>query len=189
MTTPFVHQSSIVDDGVHIGDGSKIWHFCHILAGSRIGNDCVLGQNVMVGPNVQIGDGVKIQNNVSVFEGVTIEDDVFCAPGVVFTNVKQPRAFINRREEFAPTLICKGATLGANATVVCGINIGRYAFIGAGAVVTHDVPDHALVVGTPALQIGWVGIAGRRLSSDLVCPETGLKYTLSASGLKILAKK
>jgi len=186
MATTFVHQSSIVDEGVQIGEGSKIWHFCHILSGSRVGTGCVLGQNVMVGPNVPIGNGVKIQNNVSVYEGVTIEDDVFCGPSVVFTNVKQPRAFINRREEFAPTLVCKGATLGANATIICGIRIGRYAFIGAGAVVTRDVFDHALVVGAPGTQIGWVGITGRRLGSDLICPETRQGYVQTASGLEIL---
>lgn len=186
MTAAFVHPSSIIDDDVQLGDGSKIWHYCHILSGSRIGANCVLGQNVMVGPNVPIGCGVKIQNNVSVYEGVTIEDDVFCGPSVVFTNVKQPRAFIDRRSEFTPILVCKGASLGANATIICGAKIGRYSFVGAGAVVTGDVPDHALVVGAPSKQIGWVGITGRRLDQNLICPETGTAFGLVENGLEPL---
>ncbi|HPP16557.1 MAG TPA: DapH/DapD/GlmU-related protein, partial [Dictyoglomaceae bacterium] len=152
----FVHESSYIDEDVKIGEGTKIWHFSHILKGSKIGRNCVLGQNVMVGPNVKIGNNVKIQNNVSVYEKVEIEDDVFCGPSMVFTNVINPRAFIERKHEFRKTLVKKGATIGANATIVCGVTIGEYALVGAGAVVTKDVPPYALVVGVPARQIGWV---------------------------------
>lgn len=164
--TYFVHESSIVDPGVVIGDKTKIWHFCHLLVGTRIGNRCSFGQNCVVGPNVVIGNGVKVQNNVSVYEGVEIEDDVFLGPSMVFTNVINPRAFIVRKEEFKKTLLKRGSTVGANATVVCGVTIGEYAMIGAGAVVTKDVPDFALMVGVPARQIGWVSKAGNRLEFD-----------------------
>jgi len=173
---PFIHDTAVVDDGVEIGGGSKIWHFCHILSGSRIGRDCVLGQNVMAGPNVSLGNGVKVQNNVAIYDGVTIEDDVFCGPSMVFTNVLTPRAFIERKDEFAPTLVRKGASIGANATIVCGTTIGRYAMIGAGAVVTRDVADYALVVGAPARRIGWVSRTGDRLGVELMCPRTGERY-------------
>jgi len=183
MSEPFIHSTSVVDAGAEIGDNSKIWHFCHVMGGARIGERCVLGQNVMVGRNVVIGSGVKIQNNVSVYEGVTLEDDVFCAPSAVFTNVMTPRAFVERKAEFLPTLVRKGATIGANATVICGITIGRYAVIGAGAVVTHDVPDHALMVGTPARRRGWVSASGERLAENLVCPRTGARYVETESGL------
>jgi UDP-2-acetamido-3-amino-2,3-dideoxy-glucuronate N-acetyltransferase len=162
----FVHESSYVDEGVQIGDGTTVWHFSHILRGSRVGRNVRIGQNVVVGPRVSVGDGVKIQNNVSVYEGVTLEEHVFCGPSVVFTNVINPRSEIQRMEELRPTLVRRGATLGANATIVCGVTIGEYAFVGAGAVVVKDVPDHALVVGNPARTIGWMCACGRRLGFD-----------------------
>jgi UDP-2-acetamido-3-amino-2,3-dideoxy-glucuronate N-acetyltransferase len=183
MPDPFVHATALVDADVEIGDDTKIWHFCHILTGSRIGAGCVLGQNVMIGPDVRVGDGCKIQNNVSLYKGVTLEDDVFCGPSVVFTNVLTPRAFVERKDEFAHTLVRRGATIGANATIVCGVTIGRYAMIGAGAVVTKDVADHALVVGNPARIAGWVSRTGERLGSDLVCPRTGERYRETEYGL------
>ena len=176
MSDVFLHPSAIVDGGVAIGPGTKVWHFVHVLSGSRIGSNCVLGQNVMVGPRVSIGDGCKLQNNVAVYEGVTLEDEVFCGPSCVFTNVLTPRAFVERKDEFAPTLVCRGATIGANATIVCGVTIGAYAMIGAGAVVTRDITAHALVVGSPTHRIGWVSRTGDRLGSDLVCPRTGERY-------------
>ena len=172
----FCHETAVVDAGVEVGAGTKIWHFAHVLGGSRIGAHCVISQNVMIGPNVTVGDGCKIQNNVSLYEGVTLEDDVFCGPSMVFTNVLLPRAFVNRRSEFLPTLIRRGASIGANATIVCGNTVGAYAMVGAGAVVTRDVDDHALVVGAPAVRIGWVSRSGDRLGSDLVCPRTGEHY-------------
>ncbi len=172
----YVHPSAIIDSDVQIGEGSKIWHFAHVLPGSRIGARCVLGQNTMVGPNVSLGDGCKLQNNVALYSGVTLEDDVFCGPSCVFTNVLTPRAFVERKNEFGPTLVKRGATIGANATIVCGHTIGAYAMIGAGAVVTKDVPDYALVVGNPARRIGWVSRTGERLGPDLVCPRTGERY-------------
>lgn len=172
----FCHETALIDDGVEIGDGTKIWHFAHILGGTRIGQRCVISQNVMIGPNAIIGNGCKIQNNVSVYEGVTLEDDVFCGPSMVFTNVLLPRAFVSRRSEFLPTLLKRGASIGANATIVCGNTIGAYAMVGAGAVVTRDVEDYALVVGSPAVRIGWVSRTGDRLGADLVCPRTGERY-------------
>jgi UDP-2-acetamido-3-amino-2,3-dideoxy-glucuronate N-acetyltransferase len=159
----FVHDSAFIEDGVEIGEGTNIWHISHVLKNSRIGKNCRIGQNVVIGPKVTIGDGVKIQNNVSVYEGVTLEDCVFCGPSMVFTNVINPRSEIRRIEEILPTLVRKGATLGANCTVVCGVTIGKYAFIGAGAVVTKNIPDFALVVGNPAKIIGWVCVCGTRL--------------------------
>ena len=174
----FCHETAVVDDGVEIGDGTKIWHFAHILGGTKIGERCVISQNVMIGPKVTVGNGCKIQNNVSLYEGVTLEDDVFCGPSMVFTNVLLPRAHVSRRSEFLPTLIKRGASIGANATIVCGHTIGAYAMIGAGAVVTRDVPDFALMVGAPARRIGWVSRSGERLNSDLVCPRTGERYRL-----------
>ncbi len=163
MSPYTLHESSFVDDNVTIGSGTKIWHFSHILSGSTIGTNCSLGQNCVVGPNVQIGNGVKVQNNVSVYEGVTVEDDVFLGPSVVFTNVINPRSFIVRNKEFRPTLLKRGCSVGANATIVCGVTVGEYALIGSGAVVNRDVKPYALVVGVPAKQIGWVSYAGNTL--------------------------
>lgn len=171
-----IHESAYVDEPVEIGEGTKIWHFSHVLPGARIGRDCVIGQNVMIGNDVTIGDRCKIQNNVSVYKGVTLEDGVFCGPSCVFTNVDNPRAEIERKAEFRPILVCKGVTIGANATVVCGHELGEYAFIGAGAVVNSDVPAHALMVGVPARRIGWMSHAGERLGDDLVCPRSGRRY-------------
>lgn len=181
---PGVHATAIVDPGVKIGDGTKIWHFSHVLSNSSVGSGCSLGQNVVVGPNVQIGNGVKIQNNVSVYDGVTLEDDVFCGPSMVFTNVTNPRAFVSRKDEFAPTLVKRGASLGANCTVVCGSTVGEYAFVAAGAVVTKDVPDYALMIGVPARRSGWVSREGEILGEDLVCPRTGERYTELDGGLR-----
>jgi UDP-2-acetamido-3-amino-2,3-dideoxy-glucuronate N-acetyltransferase len=166
MDNFFIHESSYVDKNVQIGQNTKIWHFSHILSNTEIGNNCSFGQNCVVGPNVKVGNGVKVQNNVSIYEGVEIEDDVFLGPSMVFTNVINPRAFIVRREEFKKTLLKKGCSIGANATIVCGVTIGRYALIGAGAVVNKDVSDFALMVGVPAKQIGWVSKAGNRLEFD-----------------------
>lgn len=172
----FVHSTAVVDPGVRIGNKTRIWHFSHVLSGSEIGERCVIGQNVMIGPNVRIGSGCKIQNNVSLYEGVTLEDDVFCGPSAVFTNVLVPRAFVDRRKEFRPTHVGHGASIGANATIICGSKIGKFAMIAAGAVVTRNVPDFSLMVGTPARFRAWVGRAGERLSDDLVCPRTGERY-------------
>lgn len=162
----FVHQSSYVDDPCEIGEGTKIWHFCHIMKGSKIGQRCNIGQNVVISPDVVIGNNVKIQNNVSVYTGVELEDDVFCGPSMVFTNVVNPRSHVSRKDEYRRTLVRRGASIGANATVVCGHTIGRYAFIGAGAVVTRDVPDFALVVGNPGRISGWVCLCGVRLELE-----------------------
>jgi UDP-2-acetamido-3-amino-2,3-dideoxy-glucuronate N-acetyltransferase len=163
-----VHESSYIDDGVQIGEGTRIWHFCHVLSGTKIGRGCRIGQNVVIGPNARIGNNVKIQNNVSVYEGVTLEDDVFCGPSMVFTNVLTPRSAFprNTAEDFAPTLVKRGATIGANATIVCGHTIGEQALIGAGAVVTRDVPRNAIVVGNPARQRGWACACGTVLVFD-----------------------
>jgi len=183
MKNYFAHETAVLDEGCRIGDGTRIWHFTHVMAGAVVGKNCVLGQNVMVANRVTIGDNVKIQNNVSVYEGVTCEDDVFLGPSVVFTNVINPRAFIERKHEFRPTLVKKGASIGANATIVCGHTVGRYALVGAGAVVTHDVPDYALVTGIPAKQIGWVSEFGCHLdfenSDKAVCAESGQIYQLT----------
>lgn len=183
----FVHESAYVDGGVKIGQGTKIWHFCHILSNTIIGKNCSFGQNCVVGPNVKIGNGVKVQNNVSIYDGVEIEDDVFLGPSMVFTNVINPRAFIVRRDEFKKTLLKKGCSIGANATIVCGITIGRYAFIGAGAVVNKDVPDFALMVGVPARQIGWVGISGNTLKfneNGIAKDSDGRRYVIIDNKLK-----
>jgi UDP-2-acetamido-3-amino-2,3-dideoxy-glucuronate N-acetyltransferase len=165
MTTRgyFVHESSYVDADVTIGEGTKIWHFSHVLSASHIGKRCNLGQNVMIGPNVRLGDDVKVQNNVSIYEGVELEDDVFCGPSMVFTNVINPRSHVPRKHEYRRTLVKRGATLGANCTVLCGVTIGMYAFVGAGAVVTKAVPDHALVMGNPARQRGWMCVCGEKI--------------------------
>jgi UDP-2-acetamido-3-amino-2,3-dideoxy-glucuronate N-acetyltransferase len=179
-----VHPSAIVDDGAGLGVGTRVWHFSHVCSGARIGAGCSLGQNVYVGNDVVIGDNVKIQNNVSVFDAVTIEDDVFCGPSMVFTNVYNPRAAVARKQEYRKTLIRRGATLGANATIVCGTIIGQYAFVAAGAVVNLDVPDFAMVAGVPARQIGWMSRYGERLALPLSgngessCPRTGERYEL-----------
>lgn len=171
-----IHPSAYVDAGVSIGAGSKIWHFSHILGQVRIGKGCNIGQNVVIGPKVVVGDNVKIQNNVSVYEGVTLEDGVFCGPSCVFTNVNNPRSDIVRKSEYRPTLVKRGASIGANATIVCGHTLGEYSFIAAGAVVTNDVPAFALMAGVPARRLGWISHAGARLGPDLVCPETGRRY-------------
>jgi len=181
----FVHETAAVDAGAVIGDGTKIWHFSHILPGSVIGAHCVLGQNVMVGPDVRIGDGCKIQNNVSIYKGVTLEDDVFIGPSAVFTNVLNPRAFVERKDEFRPTLIRQGASIGANATIICGNTVGEYAMVGAGTVVTKDIPAFALIVDIPARFLGWVSRTGERLGEDLVCPRTGERYILEQGALKL----
>jgi len=161
--TSYFHPSAIIDDNVNIGDGTKIWHFCHICNGANIGSNCIMGQNVFVSGGAVIGCGVKVQNNVSIYDGVTLEDDVFCGPSVVFTNVRTPRSSVDRKHLFEKTLVKKGATLGANVTILCGVTIGEYAFIGAGAVVTKDVPAFALMVGSPAKQIGTVDELGNRV--------------------------
>lgn len=186
MSDYFVHETAVIDEKVKIGKGTKIWHFTHILSGSEIGEHCILGQNVMVGPDVKIGNRCKIQNNVSVYKGVTLEDEVFCGPSMVFTNVVIPRAFIERKHEFKDTLVKRGATIGANATVICGVTIGRYSLIGAGAVVTKDVPDYALFLGVPAKHSGWVCKCGAVLTretkitgkKELLCSNCGSKYIL-----------
>lgn len=179
----FVHPSSFVDDNVTVGDGTKIWHFCHIQAGASIGRDCSLGQNVNVGNNVRIGNGVRIQNNVSVYEGVEIEDNVFCGPSCVFTNVIAPRAHFPVRGAYAGTLVKEGASLGANCTIICGHTVGRSAMVAAGAVVTQDVRDYALMAGVPARQIGWVCECGRRLDATLKCP-CGRAYSPEGDNIK-----
>lgn len=175
----FIHKSSYVDRGVKIGRGTKIWHFCHILKDSEIGEFCVMGQNVVVGPNVKIGNGCKIQNNVSIYSGVSLEDEVFCGPSVVFTNVINPRSAIPRIKELKPTLVKKGASIGANATIVCGVTLGEYCFVGAGAVVTRDIPAHALAYGNPAKLKGWMCKCGAKLSvknSKSICRDCGEKF-------------
>ena len=178
----FVHETAVVDEGCEIGDGSKIWHFSHIMAGSRIGKRCNIGQNVVISPGVVLGDNVKVQNNVSVYTGVTCGDDVFLGPSCVFTNVTNPRSAINRKSQYAKKHVWRGATIGANATIVCGHDIGEYAFIGAGAVVTKNVPPYALLVGNPARQVGWMSEYGHRLSFDAEgmaeCPESHERYQL-----------
>lgn len=174
----FIHESAYVDEGVTIGTGTRIWHFSHVLGEVVIGKDCVIGQNVVIGPRVRVGDRCKIQNNVSLFEGVDLDDEVFCGPSCVFTNVNNPRAFINRKAEFRKTIVGRGATIGANATIVCGYDLGRYCFIAAGAVVARNVPAFALMAGVPAVRIGWVSLSGERLGDDLICPATGARYRI-----------
>ena len=172
----FVHESSYVDDNVTVGSGTKVWHFSHILNNCDIGEDCSLGQNVVIGPNVVVGNRVKIQNNVSVYEGVTLEDGVFCGPSCVFTNVNNPRSEIVRKDEYRKTIVKRGASIGANATIICGHDLGEYCFIAAGAVVTKPVPAYALMAGTPARRIGWISKAGGRLGEDLICPIDGTAF-------------
>ncbi len=193
MAYYFAHESSYVDDNVQIGDDTKIWHFSHILSGSNIGNNCSFGQNCVVGPKVNIGNGVKVQNNVSIYEGVEVEDDVFLGPSMVFTNVINPRSFIVRKREFKMTLLKKGCSIGANATVVCGNIIGRYALVGAGSVVNKDVKDFALMVGVPAKQIGWVSVAGNRLefNEDNIAIDLfdNSKYKLQNNEITLIEEK
>ncbi len=184
----FVHESAIVDEGCRIGEGTKVWHFSHIMPNSIIGENCNIGQNVVVSPEVVLGNNVKVQNNVSIYTGVICDDDVFLGPSMVFTNVINPRSAINRRDQYAKTHVGQGASIGANATIVCGHDIGRFAFIGAGAVVTKTVPDYALVVGNPAKQLGWVGEYGHRLNFDesgiAVCPESNQEYIIENNIVK-----
>ena len=179
----FAHETAVIDEGCQIGEGTKVWHFSHIMPNCIIGNSCNIGQNVVISPEVILGNNVKVQNNVSIYTGVICEDDVFLGPSMVFTNVMNPRSAIIRRDSYLKTIVKKGASIGANATIVCGHDIGRYAFIGAGAVVTKHVPDYALVVGNPARQIGWMSEYGHRLNFDengvAECPESGDKYTLN----------
>ena len=184
------HESAIIDDGASIGEGSRIWHFVHICSGADVGRNCSIGQNVFISNNVSIGNNVKIQNNVSVYDNVTLEDDVFCGPSMVFTNVYNPRSAISRKDKFIHTLIKKGATLGANCTIICGVVVGNFAFVGAGALVNKDIPDFALVVGVPARQIGWMSEYGEQLDlplegdAETTCPHTAQKYELK-SGILI----
>jgi UDP-2-acetamido-3-amino-2,3-dideoxy-glucuronate N-acetyltransferase len=186
MTTTTIHPSAIVDAGAQLGESCRVWHFVHISAGARIGAGCSFGQNVYVGNDVRIGDNIKIQNNVSVYDAVTLEDDVFCGPSMVFTNVYNPRSAVSRKDEYRRTLVRQGATLGANSTIVCGTTIGRFAFVGAGAVVNRDVPDFALMLGVPARHVGWMSRHGERLKLPLAgdgaaaCPATGEAYLLRA---------
>ncbi len=185
----FVHESSYVDEGVEIGADTSIWHFCHIISGTKIGSRCNIGQNVVIGARVRVGNGCKIQNNVSIYEGVELEDDVFCGPSMVFTNVFTPRSHVSRKNEYLPTPVRKGATIGANATIICGNEIGAFAFIGAGAVVTKSVPSQALMVGNPAKQIGWMCKCGERLPASLSCDRCDASYSLDESVLKIVENK
>lgn len=190
MREIFIHESSYVDDGVKIGAGTKIWHFCHLMGPSELGENCNLGQNVVVSPNVRLGNNVKVQNNVSIYTGVECEDDVFLGPSMVFTNVINPRSAVNRKEEFRKTIVRKGASIGANATIICGNDIGEYAFIGAGALVSKHVPNFALVVGNPSKQIGWMSMHGSRLHFDeegfAICPESQIKYQLKSGIVQVL---
>ncbi len=184
MSAPFIHETAVVDEGARIGPGSRVWHFTHVCGGATIGERCVLGQNVFVGPGVELGHGVKIQNNVSVYAGVEISNDVFLGPSCVFTNVLTPRAHIERKEEFAPTRVGHGVTVGANATIVCGHTLGEYALVGAGSVVTKDVPAHAVVVGNPARRIGWACRCGEVLPDSGICARCGDKYETTAAGCR-----
>jgi len=185
----FAHESAYVDENVTIGENTKIWHFSHILSNTTIGKNCSFGQNCVVGPKVKVGNGVKVQNNISIYEGVEVEDDVFLGPSMVFTNVINPRAFIQRKDEFKKTLLKKGCSIGANATVVCGVTIGEYALIGSGAVINKDVKPYALMVGVPAKQIGWVGISGNTLKfSDNKAEDEFAFYELADDTIKVIHK-
>ncbi len=178
----FVHESSYIDDGVTIGEGTKIWHFSHILGGTKIGKSCSFGQNVSVGPDVIVSNNCKVQNNVSLYKGVILEDGVFCGPSCVFTNVMNPRSEVERKNEYRTTLVKRGASIGANATIVCGVTLGEYCFIGAGSVVIRDVKPHAVMVGNPARQIGWMSHAGEKLGADLICPRDKREYEITEDG-------
>ncbi len=188
----FIHETSYIDENVEIGQGTKIWHFSHILKNCKIGNECSFGQNVVVGPSVIIGNKVKIQNNVSIYEGVTLEDGVFCGPACVFTNVNNPRSEIVRKSEYHKTLVMRGATIGANSTIVCGVTIGTFAFIGAGAVIIKDVPSYALMVGVPAKQVGWMSEFGAKLdlpltgNAETICEHTNQKYQLRGNQVNLI---
>jgi len=188
-----IHESAIVDTGAKLGDGTRVWHFVHVCAGAQVGNNCSLGQNVFVGNKVVIGNNCKIQNNVSVYDNVYLEDDVFCGPSMVFTNVYNPRSAIERKAEYRDTRVKQGATLGANCTIVCGVTIGKYAFVGAGAVINKDVPDYALMVGVPAKQVGWMSEFGEKLPLPLSgdeqarCEHTGTVYQLQGHELKVIS--
>jgi UDP-2-acetamido-3-amino-2,3-dideoxy-glucuronate N-acetyltransferase len=192
MDSYFIHESSYIDEGAEIGAGTKIWHFSHILKGSKIGENCIIGQNAMIGPDVKIGNGCKVQNNVSIYKGVELEDNVFCGPSCVFTNVYNPRAFVERKQEFMETLVKKGAAIGANSTVVCGVTIGKYALIGAGAVVKQDVLDYAIVAGVPAKHIGWACKCGTTLKfkdSYVKCGYCGSEYKKDKENIIIISEK
>src|SRR5213082_2418952 len=187
----FIHESAYVDDGAQIGAGTKVWHFCHVLGGAVIGERCSLGQNVVVMNGTRIGNNVKVQNNVSIYEGVELEDDVFCGPSMVFTNVLNPRSHVSRRHEYRKTHVRRGATIGANATIVAGTTLGEYAFIGAGAVVASDVPDYALMVGVPARRVGWMCQCGERLfvtSGQTACPVCGSRYQETNGNLRMITQ-
>lgn len=192
MTATTIHASAIVDEGAQLGEGCRVWHFVHICAKARVGRGCSFGQNVFVGNDVTIGDNVKVQNNVSIYDAVTLEDDVFCGPSMVFTNVYNPRSAVTRKDEYRRTLVKRGATLGANSTIVCGITVGEYAFVGAGAVVNRDVPAFALMLGVPARHAGWMSRFGERLplplegEAEATCPHTGDRYRLRGRRLEML---
>lgn len=191
MSDVFVHETAVVDEGATLGEGTKVWHFCHVSAGATIGAGCSFGQNCFVAPDVTIGDRVKVQNNVSIYAGTELEDEVFLGPSCVLTNVSNPRSQVSRKSIYERTLLRRGATIGANATVVCGITIGRYAFVAAGAVVTKDVPDYALVMGNPGRAVGWMSRHGHKLrlraaGDEAVCPESGLRYALTEQGVRCL---
>ena len=180
----YIDKTAVLDENVTLGKNISIWHFCHVMSNSKIGDNSILGQNVMIGNNVVIGKGCKIQNNVSVYEGVELEDNVFCGPSCVFTNVINPRSFINRKKEFRKTLVKEGASIGANATIVCGVTIGSFALVGAGAVITKDVKNFAIMAGNPAKKIGWVSTKGYKLNENLVCPKTGEVFILEGGFLR-----
>ena len=190
MTNYFAHETAVIDEGCEIGEGTKIWHFSHIMPGAKLGNNCNIGQNCVISPDVVLGNQVKVQNNVSIYTGVECEDDVFLGPSMVFTNVTNPRSAVNRRNQYEKTLVKKGATIGANATIVCGHDLGRYCFIGAGAVITKTVKDYALMVGNPAKQIGWMSEYGHRLEFNeegfAICPESKEKYQLEKDQVRKL---
>ena len=194
MTDITIHSTAIVDDGAQIGEGTRIWHWVHICSGARIGKGCSFGQNVFVANDVNIGNNVKVQNNVSIYDAVTLEDDVFCGPSMVFTNVYNPRSAVSRKDEYRRTLVKRGATLGANSTIVCGITIGEYAFVGAGSVVNKDVKPYALIAGVPARQMGWMSQQGERLdlplsgNGETTCPVAGFRYTLTNGEVTCLSK-